>query len=268
MSHRKHDSLKPYVPLTFALGVASLGCLLMIALRVLVTGSVRYAFLLWNLFLAWIPYLLSLAIRRVDAKAGDAAGVKPLVVLLGVAWLFFFPNAPYILTDFIHLIRGPVEGGPRFSLVTENALLWYDILLNSSFAFVGHFIGLISLLILHRLIGTRYHRRWGWAFAVVAIGMGGYGIYIRTFRAAEQLGHRARPAAHPPGRVAQPVQPQGGGVQPVLRAVHLSDLPGGPIAVPDRAAGRAAGSLIPSAVGLTPVAALPPPGPRPIPTGR
>jgi uncharacterized membrane protein len=181
MSHRKHDSLKPYVPLTFALGVASLGCLLMIALRVLVTGSVRYAFLLWNLFLAWIPYLLSLAIRRVDAKAGDAAGVKPLVVLLGVAWLFFFPNAPYILTDFIHVIRGPVEGGPRFSLVTENALLWYDILLNSSFAFVGHFIGLISLLILHRLIGTRYHRRWGWAFAVVAIGMGGYGIYIGRF---------------------------------------------------------------------------------------
>jgi uncharacterized membrane protein len=181
MLHRKPDSLGPYIPLNFALGAASFGCLLMIALRVLVTGSVQYASLLWNLFLAWIPYLLSLAIRRVDAKAGDAAGVKPLAVLLGLAWLFFYPNAPYILTDFIHVIWGSQEAEPRFSLITENALLWYDILLNSSFAFIGHIIGLISLLILHRIIETRYDRRWGWAFVVVAIGMGGYGIYIGRF---------------------------------------------------------------------------------------
>jgi len=48
--------LQPWVTLTFSLGVASAGCLLMIVLRVAVTGSIRYTFLLWNLFLAWNPY--------------------------------------------------------------------------------------------------------------------------------------------------------------------------------------------------------------------
>jgi uncharacterized membrane protein len=173
--------LEPRIPLSFALGAASLGCLLMVALRVLATGSLRYAGLLWNLFLAWIPYLLSLAIRRVADRHGGSAKVKPLAVVLGLAWLFFYPNAPYILTDFIHVIWGRRMLEAHLPWITENALLWYDILLNSSFAFVGHFIGLISLQILHRMVGARFGWRWGWAFVVAAIGMGGYGIYIGRF---------------------------------------------------------------------------------------
>jgi uncharacterized membrane protein len=184
-------SLRPWIPLTFALGVASCGCLLMIVLRVAVTGSIRYTFLLWNLFLAWIPYFLALAVRRIvvgrrfaadtAVGAGVAVGVKPLAVLLALAWLFFYPNAPYILTDFIHVIRTPVKIQPPHPLITENALLWYDIILNSAFAFIGHLIGLISLLILHRTIGRRYNRRRGWAFTVVATALGGYGIYLGRF---------------------------------------------------------------------------------------
>jgi uncharacterized membrane protein len=172
---------EPRIPLTFALGAASLGCVLMVTLRVLATGSLRHAGLVWNLFLAWTPYLLSLAVRRVAARDGGSSGVKPLAVLLGLAWLFFYPNAPYILTDFIHVIWGRRMAEARPPLITETALLWYDILLNSSFAFVGHFIGLISLLMLHRLIGARVGWRWGWAFVVAAVGMGGYGIYIGRF---------------------------------------------------------------------------------------
>jgi uncharacterized membrane protein len=177
------------IPLTFALGVASFGCLLMIVLRVAVTGSIRHAFLLWNLFLAWIPYGLALAVRRITAGEGfnSAAGsravaMKALAVMLALVWLFFYPNAPYILTDFIHVVRTPpLPVEPGHFLITENALLWYDIILNSTFAFIGHMIGLISLLILHRTIRRRYNPRWGWAFAVIAIGLGGYGIYLGRF---------------------------------------------------------------------------------------
>ncbi|MBN1836520.1 MAG: DUF1361 domain-containing protein [Spirochaetales bacterium] len=184
-------SLRPWIPLTLALAVASCGCLLMIVLRVAVTGSIRYTFLLWNLFLAWIPYFLALAVRRIavgrplaadtPVAAGIAVGIKPLAVVLALAWLFFYPNAPYILTDFIHVIRNPVEVQPPLPLITENALLWYDIILNSAFAFIGHIIGLISLLILHRTIRRRWNRRLGWGFAVVATGLGGYGIYLGRF---------------------------------------------------------------------------------------
>ena len=181
MTHQRPGSLRPWLPLTFALCVASFGCLAMIALRVLVTGSIRYNFLLWNLFLAWIPYLLALAVRRLGSGPGPWIGVKPLAVLLGLAWLFFYPNAPYILTDFIHVIRGSMRFESRLPLVTANALLWYDLILNSTFAFIGHIIGLISLLILHRLIRVKLNRRWGWGFAATAIALGGYGIYIGRF---------------------------------------------------------------------------------------
>jgi uncharacterized membrane protein len=175
------DSSRPRIPLTFALGAASLGCLVMLALRMLVTGSYRYAGLSWNLFLAWIPYLLGLAVRRIDLGEGGSAGGRPLALLLGLAWLFFYPNAPYILTDFIHVLRGARAAEVRPPLITEYALLWYDIVLNAAFAFVGHFIGLISLLVLHRLVQRRYGRHWGWAFALVAIGLGGYGIFMGRF---------------------------------------------------------------------------------------
>ena len=100
---------------------------------------------------------------------------------MALAWLFFYPNAPYILTDFIHVIRLPVRVQQPHPLITQNALLWYDIILNSSFAFIGHIIGLISLLIMHRSVRRRFGFRWGWFFAVVATGLGGYGIYLGRF---------------------------------------------------------------------------------------
>jgi uncharacterized membrane protein len=181
MPHGSPNAFKPRIPLTVALGIASLGCLLMLGLRVLVTGSFSYAGLIWNLFLAWIPYLLSLAVRRISYRDGGCTGITPLAVLLGLAWLFFYPNAPYILTDIIHVIRGFPAEEIRPPLITENALLWYDIVLTSAFAFVGHIVGLISLLVMHRLIQESFDRFWGWAFALVAIGMGGYGIYIGRF---------------------------------------------------------------------------------------
>jgi uncharacterized membrane protein len=179
--------LQPWASLTLALGVASAGCLLMIVLRVAVTGSIRYTFLLWNLFLAWIPYFLALVVGRIALGRRDgadtpiAAGIKPVAILLALTWLFFYPNAPYILTDFIHVIRTPIRIEPAHPLITENALLWYDIILNSAFAFIGHIIGLISLLILHRIIRLKYGSQRGWAFTVIATTLGGYGIYLGRF---------------------------------------------------------------------------------------
>jgi uncharacterized membrane protein len=187
MTRDRTISLNPWISLTFALGVASTGCLMMIVLRVAVTGSIRYTFLLWNLFLAWIPYLLALVVRRIvvgrrfSADSPIAAGIKPVAVLLALAWLFFYPNAPYILTDFIHVIRTPVRVEPPHPFITKNALLWYDIILNSAFAFIGHIIGLISLLILHRIIRRKYDRQRGWAFTIIATALGGYGIYLGRF---------------------------------------------------------------------------------------
>lgn len=175
--------MRPVGSPTLALLAASLGCLVMTVLRGLVTGSIRYGFLLWNLFLAWVPYALSLLIVRMWSRPGPPALRRPAVVATGLVWLFFYPNAPYILTDFIHVIQVPVWIRPERShpLITESAVLWYDIILHSAFAFVGHIVGLISLMILQRTIRGRYGSHMAWGFAGAATLLGGYGIYLGRF---------------------------------------------------------------------------------------
>ena len=146
----------------------------MIALRLMLTGSLRYAFLLWNLFLAWVPYLLGLLILRITVSGTGQPRLRAGAVLLGLLWLLFYPNAPYILTDFIHVIEEAAN--------LTTALLWYDIILHAAFAFIGHLIGLISMAILFQTM-EQLHRRWSaWLVVVLACGLGGYGIYLGRFQ--------------------------------------------------------------------------------------
>ena len=77
------------------------------------TGSSQYASLLWNLFLAWIPF--AVAIRVYDGYRRRAAGLW--LWAGGLLWLVFFPNAPYIVTDFKYLRN--LTGAP----------IWYDAVL-------------------------------------------------------------------------------------------------------------------------------------------
>ena len=85
-----------------ALLVASALCVATVEYRGHHTGDTHYRFLVWNLFLAWIPFVFALgAYLLARGRRG------PAVVLLGVLWLLFFPNAPYMLTDFIHLDDSP-----------------------------------------------------------------------------------------------------------------------------------------------------------------
>ena len=71
--------------------------LIMLAFRFLYAKSFTYIFLVWNLFLAWIPFQLSMLLT--DRK-GTSNWVNNFLL---VAWLLFFPNALYIITDLIHL---------------------------------------------------------------------------------------------------------------------------------------------------------------------
>ena len=170
-----------YIPLSLALSIASAGSVLMIVIRIQLTGTFRYVSLVWNLFLAWIPYVLALQIKRLSSSRIVTTNRKLSMLAIGVVWLFFYPNAPYILTDFIHIIEDTYPSVFPRSLITTNAVLWYDIIQNSAFSFIGHFIGLISLVLLHRLIDAAYKKYVGWTVALVAMLLGGYGIYLGRF---------------------------------------------------------------------------------------
>ncbi|WP_170110583.1 DUF1361 domain-containing protein [Flavilitoribacter nigricans] len=120
-----------------------------------------FLFLVWNLFLAWVPYGISLLIRPEQPRWWR-------YILLG-AWLPFFPNAPYIITDLLHLQeRLPVP-------------LWYDMLTIFSFAWTGLIFGYLSLI----RIQKHCFDQWGPVMSnLITAGvwlLAGLGIYIGRF---------------------------------------------------------------------------------------
>jgi hypothetical protein len=80
--------------LALALVALSLAAVGLLAVRINRVGEPAFVFLTWNLFLAWIPFVLSLCVAAVHGRGGP----RPLLWVLGAGWLLFLPNAPYILT--------------------------------------------------------------------------------------------------------------------------------------------------------------------------
>jgi uncharacterized membrane protein len=128
------------------------------------THDHRYTFLFWNLFLAWVP-LIAAAFAFALARRGVGAFVGVLIAV----WLLFFPNAPYVLTDFIHLHgNGPSP-------------LWYDALMLSSFAWTALMLGFASLYLIHVIIEQRAGAAMGWGVVVCVLGLASFGVYLGRF---------------------------------------------------------------------------------------
>lgn len=101
-----------------------------------------YWYLLWNLCLAWIPFVLGFLLVRVSRKYGWK---RFRTSALALAWLAFLPNTFYILTDYIHL--------QEFTRV--NVML--DIVMFTLFAITGLILGFVSVYMFHRELST--HKR-------------------------------------------------------------------------------------------------------------
>ena len=151
--------------LAMALVALSVGAVGLLAVRIDRVGELAFTFLTWNLFLAWVPFLLSLGVAAVHRRGGP----RVLLWILGAGWLLFLPNAPYILTDFIHL--GRAGGAP----------LWFDAALIGSFAATGLVLGLASLLVVHYVVEARAGRVVGWIFAVSSLVLSAVGVYLGRF---------------------------------------------------------------------------------------
>ena len=148
-----------------ALLLASLFCVALVVVRNVHTDTSNFRYLVWNLFLAWIP--LALAVFVYDRWRRRRGGL--LLLALGVLWLLFFPNAPYIATDFVHLRHDP------------QAPFWYDAVTIAAFAWMGVLLGFASLYLMQTVV-----RQWrgavaGWIFAFGAIALGSLGIYLGRF---------------------------------------------------------------------------------------
>lgn len=142
-----------------ALMAASAWCVLLLVLRKHEFGSYIYPYLVWNLALAWIPLILAVLLVITYARS------RPALELLavGVAWLVFLPNAPYVLTDFVHL-------SDRHRL--------YDTLLISSFALTALALGFVSLVLVQLVVTRALGAALGWLTAVFSLFAASFGIYL------------------------------------------------------------------------------------------
>jgi uncharacterized membrane protein len=151
-----------------ALGLASAVSVGMFAARWAYTGAPTYRFLVWNLFLAWVPLVCAFTVQRWAPRRGRSWASLPVAACAGV-WLLFFPNAPYIATDLLHL------------RVSNNSLFWYDLILLLSFAWTGCFLGFVSLHAMQRWVERLFGGWSGWALLVLMAGVSGFGIYMGRF---------------------------------------------------------------------------------------
>ncbi len=136
------------------------------AARVYFGHSWAFTFLPWNLVLAWIPYLFTLLIAALDAHW---PGRWWLLALPFVFWLIFFPNAPYIITDMLHLEER--VGGP----------MWYDIGMFATYAWTGCFLAVVSLNTLQGIIKRYIGGPGSWLFVASVLILSGLGIYLGRF---------------------------------------------------------------------------------------
>lgn len=150
-----------------ALGFATCFCIATFTVRVVWTGELTHMWLVWNLFLAWLPMLS--AIIAYNLAQTRVWLIWMLVLPCMGFWLLFFPNAPYLVTDLIHI--QPIDPVP----------LWYDLIMIATGAWIGFFLGVISLFFMQILITQRLGHVVGWFFALCSIGLGSFGIYLGRF---------------------------------------------------------------------------------------
>ena len=147
----------------YPLLLTSLLAAALLALRVYRSKSGTYSFLIWNLLLAWVPYLWSLWAASIHRRFPRRWWS---LLLPGALWLLFLPNAPYLITDFIHVYQRPFLP------------LWYDILLMGTFALAGMFLAVASLNSMRIIVEDFTGPKRSWLFVGAMAGLSGMGIYL------------------------------------------------------------------------------------------
>jgi uncharacterized membrane protein len=149
-----------------ALVLASLLSCALVVTRAYYAGTTTYLFFLWNLFLAWVPVGAALLFYGLAARQSRRWA---LLLVVAVIWFLFFPNAPYIVTDMVHLRESaPVP-------------YWYDIICVMAFAQTGLFLGYLSLYLMQEVIRAWMGSWIGWLFAFAMLSLSAFGVYLGRF---------------------------------------------------------------------------------------
>ena len=136
-------------------------CLCLSLIRVKMTTSIYLMFLIWNLFLAVIPFLLTSYLKTRNLFENKFK--NGLIILI---WLLFLPNSFYIITDFVHLS------------LSNSYTFWYDLLLISSYSTLGFLLGIISLQDFEKSLSSKFNSIITSILLFSISILSGFGIYL------------------------------------------------------------------------------------------
>ena len=145
------------VSVMFSIGLAVVGSIF--------SGRFLLGFLIWNLFLGYIPY----AISRWMQRRNDWKNNRLLFGICLIVWLLFIPNSFYIITDLFHL--GTFNRMP----------LWFELTVILSFAWNGLLLGVLSVHQIEKLIMVSLSKGARFLFIYPVMFLNALGVYIGRY---------------------------------------------------------------------------------------
>ncbi|TCK66853.1 putative membrane protein [Winogradskyella wandonensis] len=134
----------------------------LLILRVKLNKSFFYLFLVWNIVLAIVPYAITMYLSSVKLS-------RLKLILWFCVWVVFLPNAPYIITDLLHL------------RVSNSHMLWLDILVILSFAGTGLLLFFLSLNDMRLLLNSHFKKLQTKYFMTAIVFLCAFGVYLGRY---------------------------------------------------------------------------------------
>lgn len=106
--------------------------------------SMSFSYLMWNLFLAWLPLIFTVLLERILRRKLWSSW---LALAMTALWLIFLPNSFYMISDFIH-----IQDVRRVDIL-------YDVIMMTSFIVNGVILGYLSVYSIHRQLVARLRPR-------------------------------------------------------------------------------------------------------------
>lgn len=154
--------MKHHVPHVRSLSLGFVATILLVVFRVWYVGSPQYLFLIWNIFLACLPYIVVLVVSAISLP-------RFLQYFLFTIWFVFLPNAPYVITDFIHL---------RYKTQDQ---YWIDVMMFFTAALFSLGIGVIALEEGRKILKTISTKWFARFITTLAVLLSGFGVYLGRF---------------------------------------------------------------------------------------
>ena len=137
------------------------------AARIIHSGTIDFLFLVWNLLLAIIPFIISSRLAKQDRMEWNGRNI-----LMMTLWILFVPNSFYLVTDLFHL---------KDHFKEEAVPGWFDLALIFSYAWNGLMIGLISVRQIQKLTRNDFTVKFPLLFVYPVMWLNGMGIYIGRY---------------------------------------------------------------------------------------